>query len=271
MSININFEDFQKSITQELDVVKNRVRNLIGSAHWGEEGRYKEAILRNVIKRFLPSNLSIGTGFILSTNIDNTFVSKQLDIIIYNNTIPVLFSEGDFVIVTESSIKGIIEIKSNINTSVLSQVVDSFNQLTCFPSIGYANSNVFKGVISFEHDLKNIEKEDTTFDEIIKKSNGIINHISFGKYYFMRYWESNRDIYPSVELDGPFYSLYKIENLSYSYFISNLLHMVSNEELDDRYHFSFPIKGTKEIRRKKVIPLYNVPKYEPFPLSNNNK
>lgn len=47
--------------------------------------------------------------------------------------------------------------------------------------------------------------------------------------------------------------------------------MVSNEELDDRYQFSFPIKGTKEIRRKKVIPLYNVPKYEPFPLSNNNK
>lgn len=54
MSININFEDFQKSITKELDVVKNRVRNLIGPAHWGEEGRYKEAVLKNIIKRFLP-------------------------------------------------------------------------------------------------------------------------------------------------------------------------------------------------------------------------
>jgi len=58
-NIRIDPKEFQKSITKELDTIKNRVRNLIGSSHWGEEGRYKEAILRNVIKRFLPSNLSI--------------------------------------------------------------------------------------------------------------------------------------------------------------------------------------------------------------------
>ena len=45
---------FQKSITKELKALQNRVRYLIGDSHWGEEGRYKEAILRNVIKRFLP-------------------------------------------------------------------------------------------------------------------------------------------------------------------------------------------------------------------------
>ena len=35
-------KEFQKLITEELNVVKNRVRNLIGSRHWGEEGiRYR--------------------------------------------------------------------------------------------------------------------------------------------------------------------------------------------------------------------------------------
>ena len=40
--IRIDPEKFQKSITKELDTIKNRVRNLIGSSHWEEEGRYKE-------------------------------------------------------------------------------------------------------------------------------------------------------------------------------------------------------------------------------------
>ena len=63
----IESKKFQESITRELDVIKNRVRNLIGNANWSEEGRYKEAILKNVLRKFLPSNLSIGTGFIVKS------------------------------------------------------------------------------------------------------------------------------------------------------------------------------------------------------------
>lgn len=48
----INPKDFQESITRELDVVKNRVGNLIGAANWGEDGRYKEAALKNVLRHF---------------------------------------------------------------------------------------------------------------------------------------------------------------------------------------------------------------------------
>ena len=32
-------ELFHKSTTKELKVIKNRVRNLIGSSNWGDEGR----------------------------------------------------------------------------------------------------------------------------------------------------------------------------------------------------------------------------------------
>ena len=38
-----------------LNLIKNRVRNLIGNSNWAEEGRYKETILKNVIRRFLPA------------------------------------------------------------------------------------------------------------------------------------------------------------------------------------------------------------------------
>ena len=63
-----NINEFQKSVTRELTITKDRVEFLIGNANWGEVGRYKESILRNMISRFLPSNLTIGTGFIIGNN-----------------------------------------------------------------------------------------------------------------------------------------------------------------------------------------------------------
>ena len=111
----INHKQFQESITNELDAVRNRVRDLIGDAHWGEEGRYKEEILKKTLRKFLPNNVSVGTGFVTTV----ADISKQLDIIIYDNNVPLLFSEGDFIITTPSNVLGIIEVKSNLDTSTL--------------------------------------------------------------------------------------------------------------------------------------------------------
>ena len=52
----------------------------------------KEAILRNVIKRFLPQGFKIGTGFVIRSNgnnlnRNNIESSKQIDILIFE-TIP---------------------------------------------------------------------------------------------------------------------------------------------------------------------------------------
>ncbi|MCW4043504.1 MAG: hypothetical protein NWE90_07260 [Candidatus Bathyarchaeota archaeon] len=71
--MNINPEKFQKSITEELEVVKDRVRNLIGSAHWGEEGKYKEAVLTNVMRRFSRAvrlDVRVHADFLCSENVE---------------------------------------------------------------------------------------------------------------------------------------------------------------------------------------------------------
>ena len=77
--------EYHKSITYEIKDLQNRVRHLIGDANWGEEGRYKEAVLRSVIKRFLPSNIRLGTGFVIDKNENGLNISKQIDIIVYDN------------------------------------------------------------------------------------------------------------------------------------------------------------------------------------------
>lgn len=49
MNIEQNFIAYQQSITEELKVIKDRVRNLIGSKHWQSDGEHKAAVLRKVI------------------------------------------------------------------------------------------------------------------------------------------------------------------------------------------------------------------------------
>ena len=53
--------DYHRITSSELLALTKKVRSLI--THWGEDGRYKEAVLKNVIGRFLPEKYSMATGF----------------------------------------------------------------------------------------------------------------------------------------------------------------------------------------------------------------
>ncbi|BDQ02652.1 DUF6602 domain-containing protein [Ignavibacterium sp.] len=244
---------FQESVTEELNVVRNRVRNLIGNHHWGEEGRYKEAILKNILRKFLPKNISVGTGFIISSN-DQHRISKQIDIIIYENDYPVLFSEGDFIITTTENVKGIIEVKSNIGSgnNTFQNVIQQFDETIQPINNNFANRKLFLGIFAFEFS-GNIESQ--IIDENLNQSAKNVNHISLGKDYFIRKWRSQdatRLQPPVTNCNSDFYNIYEITDLSFSYFISNLIDIVCGG-LNDRYWFSFPIQGTKEIHRVRTI------------------
>lgn len=82
--------DYHKTTTKELLTVTNKVRNLI--THWAEDGRYKEAVLKNVIRRFLPEKYSIGTGFVIkqTANRGEHLSSRQIDLLICDDSSPVL-------------------------------------------------------------------------------------------------------------------------------------------------------------------------------------
>jgi len=246
--MTINPEKFQKSITKELDTIKDRVRNLIGNAHWGEEGRYKEAILKNVLKRFLPNNLSIGTGFVIKKNNSNTRISSQIDIIIYDNTIPLLFSEGDFVITTYKNVKGIIEVKTKIRSTELQEII-----LTAEKNGKLVGKKIFNGIFSYEYE-GNINSN--TIKRALKESRGYVNHISLGPNVLIRFWKreyGDRLNPPVRNCQNDFYNIYSLEDLSFSYFISNLIALTCSSSLDDRWWFLYPIEGSKEGHRVRTI------------------
>lgn len=249
---------FQKSINQELFLVKDRVRALIGSSHWGEDGRHKESVLKNVIKRFLPNNISIGTGFVISKQGDEFKQTSQIDIILYDNNYPVLFFEGDFIITTPKNVVGIIEVKTEIQNSKFNEIIKK--SLENGKLIGSEHNKIFNGIFSFNYtdSLFDQRTRDNNVSEIIinslKESNGVVNHISFGQDWFIKYWfnEKSPIINDTCETNN-FYNIYKLTDLSFSYFISNLIEKVSPHDSTDRFWFLYPIEGTKEIYRKTTI------------------
>jgi hypothetical protein len=153
--------DYHRTTSNELLALTNKVRNLI--THWGEDGRYKEAVLKNVIRRFLPEKYSIGTGFVIkqTQNRGEHLSSRQIDLIIYDDASPVLFKEGDFVILTPDAVRGIIEVKANLQNQGISSVLKQANENGQFILSGKEDKTqkFFNGVFSYEGFANNFAKE----------------------------------------------------------------------------------------------------------------
>ena len=254
-----NYIDYQKSVACEFDAYKNRVRNIIGNSHWGEEGRHKETVLINYLKRVLPNNVSVGTGFVKN----GTQVSKQIDIIIYDTTYPMLFSEGDFVIVIPESVLGIIEVKSNIWTKEnLKEYISTANSnahIIC----GDKERALFNGIFSYEGTLKSNALvrgiEELDYSDIIRKQHfnqvqsnkllNCVNHIVYSNKILIKLCPSHTDT------QNTYYGIYEMPHmLSIGYFISNLQNFIFRytkwhfaEELPEELKkFLFPLPEGKE-------------------------
>jgi hypothetical protein len=232
---------YRKSISQELMAIKDRVRNFV--SHWPEDGHYKEVILRNALIEYLPQTVSVGTGFVIGDNEP----SGQIDIIVYLNSHPPLFHIDDFVIVAKESVVGIIEVKTKLGKNK-----------SCDDVIKNAHKNgkligdtIFNGVFSYESGIKTTDDFSTdtikkALDSIKKSLNtypGYVNNIAFGEHIFARYWPAN-----SLEL--PRYCYYKLEDLAFGYFISNLVETAykrcGNIDIPEKFRdVLYPIEGGK--------------------------
>lgn len=97
------------------------------ASHRGEDGRYIESLIKEYLKRYLPKDLEVLTGFILRPAVKTGLNNKnrkddidqhstQLDIIIYDSHhYPIFQRFGDSVIVPPEGVVGIISVKKKFN------------------------------------------------------------------------------------------------------------------------------------------------------------
>lgn len=258
---------YQQSIAAEFHAIKDRVRYFIGDRHWGEDGRYKEVILMNFLRRILPNSIAVGTGFVKNSR---NQLTGQIDIIVYRKDFPMLFSEGDFVVVMPESVIGIIEVKSKFHKNTLTKR-PTIGRNPCSPLekcqrngkiIG--NANVFNGLFAYESEV--VIDEDTKqspLAEQLKTPPCFINHICFGEDKFCKYWDDGnphgtsqhaRRYFRFYDLSSTRITGHDGGGLAYGYFFSNLLETVyrltNPIALNNQYfEFLYPIEGGKESYR----------------------
>ena len=128
------------------------------------------------------------------------------------------------------------------------------------------NKKIFNGIFVYEQDtsewfevdgerLKNVNNQ---LEEALRKSGGIVNHICIGNNIFIKFW------YPGERKDKEnVYTIYytkkkeyKIKDLAFAYFISNLIESTSERDLKGMSWFLFPT-SSKEIYPRIDIPIDN--------------
>lgn len=234
-----DYDAYQKSISNELLSIKDRVRNFIDDHHWPEDGRYKEIILSHILKQHLPESVSVGTGFVINHNKELT---SQIDIIVYRSDFPLMFKQDDFVIASPESVLGIIEVKSRMYDRVGEEAIKKGTK-----NGHIIGKDIFNGIFAFEPG--NGYGCSSALKDALAESDGTVNYLCIGKDIFLKYWKAGQpEIHPRSKNS---YTIYSLEDLSFGYFISNLIedvHMkLHGQNLSSTlYGMLYPIRGTKE-------------------------
>jgi len=212
----------------------------------------------------MPLNYSITTGFIVrQTEVrPGHELSTQADLIIYDNSYPVLFREGDFAIVTADSVRAIIEVKTDFQVSTLKETLDKATKMGHLILRDKENTKncreeqeedeldsikerkLFNGIFYYDNSK---EKSDDIIDktqEYIKQSHkelealckykyAPVNHICITNNLFYKHWPQNNN--------GDRHKIYELEDLSYSFFISNLIAFLAPATVKDNNHIWYPV------------------------------
>ena len=234
-----DFAAFHRSLSDELYAVKDRIRNLV--LHWGTDGASKEVALRSVLRRHLPKSVVIGTGFIVSEK----YSSTQIDILIVDASKPMLFSDGDLIIVTPDAVRAIIEVKTELRTKSAASIV--LRKMSEIESQCYKltrRNSIWTGLFIYEAVPEAAVRLLGGLREARRSTLRPIRSVCCGRDIFIRYWDKG-----NVMTKVPVWHAYELEGMAPSYFIGNLIDSIS--ELDESVAgFAwFPYLGGKEYAR----------------------
>lgn len=103
-------KDFRSMFSRDSNSIFRDQTNKI--IHSGEFGMYREACCRDILNMVLSKDVSVSEGFVITSNDE---VSTQCDVIIYNSNLSPLVENDVAKIFPIEEVKGIGEIKSDLN------------------------------------------------------------------------------------------------------------------------------------------------------------
>lgn len=231
------FEYF-RDLSKELRAVQNRIRNLIGGVHWPSDGAWKESVLRTVLRRYLPPSITVGSGFILTPKA----VSTQIDILVCDDSAPILFRDGDFLISTAECVRAALEIKTQLTASELHESLHKLNQISALMRRRCVHQHPFLGLFCYEP----TPSSPTVILDALQEANGQtanyeIRALCFGDSQFYRFWEfdprtKSRQLYDS-------WHAYQLPEIAPGYFIHNLVESLFPHAVERAEDIWYPVDG----------------------------
>lgn len=158
---------YMATLADEIQAKMNRVRMLVRDQHWGEEGSYKESLVRSMFREFLPKRYEVSTGFVRWWEGQ---VSGQLDVVIWDAqaTVPIM-KEGNFVILPPGGVEAVIEVKSTLSRDTLRDALSLLHddRWHCSVAQGPEHTPV-RAILGFTHKLPRVQKTPTVacFEEL---------------------------------------------------------------------------------------------------------
>lgn len=204
--------------------------------------------MRTILRRHLPSTVNVGRGFVITPNGS----SKQIDLLIYDNSKPILYRDGDLVIITPDAAIGIIEVKTSISSSNLKEYLKKLSDNAEFinnNSITH-HKNRFFGIFSYESDLNDASYFlDKLYEVVNEKNSRLIYYLCFGKSLFIRYWELNPQNTKRLHYK---WHVYRLEEKAPAYFINNIIEHICPESVYINTDLWFPKSGKEPYKMGEV-------------------
>lgn len=237
----MNLERYFQSLTDECETLKDRVRHLVNDAHWPTDGEWKESVLRSMLKRSAPESVTVGRGFVVHQD----GCSTQIDVLIYDNSMPILYRDGDLVFVTPSACRGIIEVKSNTSLAEFRSAAVKLADNAEFIRSRSVDFHIFVGFFGYDVRTANCAPFLQALNEAANGQYGrVIDHVALGASKLIKYWSSDPNSARGQGYDQ--WHLYDLNRMAPGYFIHNLLLNVSKKLSAQADSTWFP-RNSKEV------------------------
>jgi hypothetical protein len=185
-----DFVPYHATLTAELDAVRNRVRLLV--KHWPTDGHFKESILRQILRRHLPENMLIGTGFVV-----NSFgPSGEVDILIVDKSMPTLFKESELLIVTPESVRAVLEVKTRLRGYL--EIRDAIQQLAERKAVveRHVRCKAWAGLFVYDGSARH-EDVLNALNEVYWSTKAAVDMVAIGKHLVVKFFSTSSNKAPA--------------------------------------------------------------------------
>jgi hypothetical protein len=243
-----NLSAYHATLSDEIFSISNRVRELVktpdGQSHWLTDGEWKEAVLRSVLRRFLPEAVHVGRGFVVA----HDYCSTQVDLLILRPMSPTLFRDGELVLVTPDAPAAIIEVKTGLSDAA--QWNEAAVKLAAIGKACHLRSGrtPWLGIFNYNDTRRNRAHVPNAISKAYQEHGVAINCVSSGRGLFARFWpigEYEPGDHRVQDGEREYWRTYDLENLAPSYFTSNLVEAVCGFDRSHTAYVWFPIQGGK--------------------------